>query len=71
MVMKWQTFKKNCKARNKSGRCSIKCHYRYNDYCERVDCPAQKDGDWSIDNLALRTDGKKYIHEATGQGNGI
>ena len=37
--MCWRTFKKNCKAVSAVGKCIIKKGYRYNDYCERYDCP--------------------------------
>lgn len=34
---------KSCKEYVEStGKCRIKVHYRYNDYCEKDDCPKHK-----------------------------
>ena len=40
MPMMWPGFKKNCKAYVEgSGKCHIKVSYRYNDFCDKNDCP--------------------------------
>lgn len=42
--LSWRIYKIRCKKRNKeSGKCKIKVHYRYNDYCEKDDCPRRKE----------------------------